>query len=267
MSIRRIALHLEPAMTPRHVEALDVAVRTAAAMGARLSVLLWGTSTDDLPADMPESEEQVATARAQVEAAAASGGVAVEVFGRSSYAYGIGEVFADHLKVADLGFFPVGAAFGAAQKAMLGAAVFNSGCPVIVLPAKAGWPTQPQRILVGWDASEASARALRATLPFAAGAREIIIAAVSPERSVRLDQSGIAATQHVAAHGGSATFRQMPGDRTGALASLLRTAADVQADLMVVGAVRHSPLRDMILGGVTFDLMGNVPPRAVMMVA
>jgi nucleotide-binding universal stress UspA family protein len=268
LSLRHLTVHVDPALSSRDLAALVAACRLAAATEAKLSALVFAVPDPDDPAGgqdgLSHTDSACKAAHARILAEAQAVGANVEVLGRSSHAYGIGEVLADHLKVSDLGLVAVDAQVSAGRRILTHAAIFDSGCPCLLVSAPVPWPVVPRRIVVGWDASATAARALKAAVPLARLAEYVEVVAVASEANVRLDQSGVAATRFLAMHGASAEFRVVRGDRTDALPALCAACDDVAADLLVVGAMRHSPLRDMILGGVTQALLRKVPAYPVM---
>ena len=100
MSVRSIVTYVDPETVDQAPAALSMALDWAGAMNARIMVLAFPIEVGG--ADSPEGSTFAQT-RAAIAALADRAGVSVSVIDRSSFAYGIGEVFADHLKVADLG--------------------------------------------------------------------------------------------------------------------------------------------------------------------
>jgi nucleotide-binding universal stress UspA family protein len=124
----------------------------------------------------------------------------------------------------------------------------------------------PRRILVAWDASPASVRAIHAALPLIRGADETIIATVSDDKEIRPGQSGIELTHLLARHGGKPRFMALQRGSGGVLERLLAAAADTESDMLVMGAVRHSPLRNLVLGSATAEVLA-VGPQLPMLLA
>jgi nucleotide-binding universal stress UspA family protein len=51
------------------------------------------------------------------------------------------------------------------------------------------------------------------------------------------------------------------------LERLLAAAADTESDMLVMGAVRHSPLRTMVFGSATADVLANGPKLPTLLAA
>jgi len=245
MSITTIATHVQPG-TPTEVERrLGPALTVAEAFGAYLSTLVFAIDGSDAP--------EAATA-AQAGELAARRGVRGEVRPRNSFAYGAGEVFADQARVSDLAVVSLDLTLGLPGRLLLSAAAFASGRPVLMVPESAGLTRMPKRVLVGWDATPAAARAMAGALPFIRQADETIVATVTDETALRPGQSGIELTHLLARHGAHASFIAVRGDGRGILESLTECARERSADLLVLGIVRHSPVHDMVFGSATAAL-------------
>lgn len=124
----------------------------------------------------------------------------------------------------------------------------NSPCPVMVLPYAGAHAPSFGRILIGWNASPESARAVRMALPLLVQAREVKVALVE-----RLSGypgpagSGNEIALFLSRHGVAVDLRQEVGDDAGE--SLLSLASEQGADLLVMGCYGHTRFREVLLGG------------------
>ena len=123
------------------------------------------------------------------------------------------------------------------------------GKPALVVPCVGSYASVGQRVLVAWKSTPESAHALAAALPLLRSATEVHLIGVSPDDQPRLQSM-------FERHGISAAVRRHAplSDHTGEL--LLSLAADVGADLMVMGCYGHSRARELVLGGVTRTVLG-----------
>lgn len=255
VSIRRICLYLD-ATRAQPGAVLDAACGLASGLGARLRVLAFAAEAHDAPLSQAGWER----IRSEVLRAADAAGAEAEVADRSSFAYGVGNVFADHLRVSDLGVMAGDPVLTATQRLMLGAATFAGGCPVLLWPGELAWPGRIRRPAIGWNATPAAARALRAAVPLAVQADEVLVVSVEEEEEARLEQSAVEAARYLALHGAKATCKVARGAPADALPTLDAVAEAEGVDLLCVGAVRHAPIRDLIFGGVT-QAVFNRPSR------
>jgi nucleotide-binding universal stress UspA family protein len=132
-----------------------------------------------------------------------------------------------------------------------------SGGPVLVLK-HGGYPADfGRKILVAWKDSRESARALRDAWPFLAQAEEIHFLAVSPDGEAELDDL---LQRHLHVHGCKEARLVVDRNDEAPVADLIRRQVGiVGADLVVLGLYGHSRLREMVLGGVSRDLLRDMP--------
>jgi nucleotide-binding universal stress UspA family protein len=134
----------------------------------------------------------------------------------------------------------------------LEAALFDSGRPVLMAPPRPP-KTLGERVLIHWNASTETARAIRFAMPLLRKAKRVSFIAVEghivPGPSVRdalghLEANGISATEKTVA-----PARNRPGE------AILAEAAASGADLLIKGAYTQSRLRQMIFGGATSHIL------------
>jgi len=249
MSVRSIVTFVEPAAIDQSPAALTLALGWAAALEARVVALAF--PVDVSVAGSSDEAADAAKARSGITALAEKAGVAVTVVDRSSFAYGIGEVFADHMKVADLGILCGQRGPLVGERLLAQAALFDSGRPLVIAPRNGKAAHPPRCALIAWDGTHAAARAMQDALALLAPGSEAIVARVTDDKALRMDQSGIEAAHHLARHGIKASFREIPRDGRDVYDALTATAQDAACDLIVAGAVRHSPIHELVFGSVT----------------
>lgn len=144
---------------------------------------------------------------------------------------------------------------------VLNGALFDSGKPVLVLPKRGAATLSPKRVMIAWDSRLEASRAVSEALPLLAGAEQVHVAMVDPVESSRESgpEPGADIATYLARHGVNVTVDRLPsGERTTANV-LGRHAVDVSAELIVMGAYRHSRLRERIFGGVTRTMLEEPP--------
>lgn len=148
---------------------------------------------------------------------------------------------------------------------MIAAVLFEAGSPALIVPPEAAEPRDPQTIVVGWRDSTECSRAIAAALPFLKRAREVFLVSVAEATASEERHSEPAAdmARHLARHGVSVEVRHLPKWNRPADA-LLNEAKIVGAGLIVSGAYGRSRPREMILGGVTRDLLKSCPISLLM---
>lgn len=140
--------------------------------------------------------------------------------------------------------------------------LMHSGRPVLLLPY-AGEPTLPPapNVLVGWDASREAARAVADALALLQRASNVQVTVFETPREIdprHGDLPGADIGQWLARHGVRVDVARVASSVPVGEA-ILSSAADMQADLIVVGGYGHSRFRELALGGVTRTLMRTSP--------
>jgi len=254
MPVRSIVTFVDPAEVGQSPAALSLALDWAAGQGARVVVLSFPV---DVTGDaLSEEAQDFARTSAAIRALADKAGVPVSVIDRSSFAYGIGDVFADHMKVADLGILTGRRGPLLGERLLVNAALFDSGRPLVVVPRK-GKLAPPRRALIAWDGTHTAARALQDAIAILPPGSEAIVARVTEDKDLRMGQSGIEAAHHLARHGIKAEFRDIPREGRDIFDALTATAHETGCDLIAAGAVRHSPLHEIIFGSVTGKVLAG----------
>lgn len=138
--------------------------------------------------------------------------------------------------------------------------LMTSGRPILVVPYIGRFETVGTRVLLGWNDSREAARAMSDAMPMLAKAASVTVLEANPavRKGAAVDGAGADIARHLACHGINAqSTRTMIADISTADA-LLSYAADMSADLLVVGGYGHSRLRELILGGVTRGLLQHM---------
>lgn len=142
------------------------------------------------------------------------------------------------------------------------AALVGTGRPVLIVPATPMvW--LPETIVIAWKAAPEAARAVTAAMPLLSRSKRILIVTVAEEQGLS-DEEGARLMTSLAWHGLNASTRHLRPERLGAADTLLATAAEEGA-LVVMGAYGHSRLREWIFGGFTEHVLrGAVVPVLMM---
>ena len=134
------------------------------------------------------------------------------------------------------------------------AALFGTGRPVLVSP-----PEHPrtigENILLGWNRSALSVRALQCAMPFLERAPRVSIATVTT--GAKPGPSPHDMSRHLSWHGIKSNVEEIPPDYRSVGEALLDEARDGDCDLLVVGAYSHGRLRELLMGGVTRHVLAN----------
>lgn len=144
--------------------------------------------------------------------------------------------------------------------------ILGAGRPVLLIPVQPPPPRIGGRVLVAWNDSRESARAVFDALPLLQRADSVHVlcdgpvagsakSAAKPAAAIvtALARSGIACTVTV--------LEQPPPDIT---ATLLEHAARLGSDLIVMGSYGHSRLREYVFGGATRGMLQRMTVPVLM---
>jgi nucleotide-binding universal stress UspA family protein len=133
----------------------------------------------------------------------------------------------------------------------------GSGRPTLIMPINghnSGFSFD--RILVGWNGSRESARAVFDSIPLLRRAEDVLIAMACPEeeRQPRIKERREALVRALLRHGVQA--RAVDLDTSREAGGVLLERAETRAiDLIVMGAYGHARLREFIMGGATRSVL------------
>lgn len=140
------------------------------------------------------------------------------------------------------------------RRQLLETVLFESGRPVLLTPPDAP-KSIGKRVLVAWNGSAESTRAVTFAMPFLAKAEHVVVLAVeggmvegpgAEEVGRMLARSGIAAEA-----------RTVRAERRSTGEAILAEAAEEKADLIIKGAYTQSRLKQMIFGGATSHIINE----------
>jgi nucleotide-binding universal stress UspA family protein len=146
------------------------------------------------------------------------------------------------------------------------AVVMRSGRPVLFVPSVGEYPTVGERILIAWKDSRESARAVADALPLLKNAKKVIAMAVTPESDETANERFTDAqlSAFLARHDIAATVRRVAAADIEAGELLLSQAADVGADLIIMGAYSRPRLANLVWGGVTNVMLSSMTAPVLM---
>lgn len=128
-----------------------------------------------------------------------------------------------------------------------------SGAPVLIVPDHAFPIPFGRRILVAWKESRESARALHDAWPILAAAEEVHFLTIGRDAPPDFDD---VMRRNLEAHGCSKiAMHADPNDDIDVGNAIQRHAGRVGADLVVLGLYGHSRVRELLLGGVSREML------------
>jgi nucleotide-binding universal stress UspA family protein len=141
-----------------------------------------------------------------------------------------------------------------------------SGRPILVIPYAGHFETVWRRVLIGWNATREATRAVNDAMPLLAAAEVVTVLTIDaregPDAHGELPGADI--SLHLARHGVKAEIERTVSAGIPAGDVLLSRAADLGADLLVLGAYGHSRVRELLLGGATRSILRSMTVPVLM---
>jgi nucleotide-binding universal stress UspA family protein len=272
MDIKNILLHLD------HSSGCQNRLQTAFAMASNYDALITGLFvvpdyvvpsyveaqiSVDLITDV--TEKALARARdtlSEYQKMAAAAGVTMDAHVVEGQVI---PILREHSKYSDLLMLgqdqpddPDNASYGLAD-----ALLFEGACACMVVPHSGKLALPGKRILLTWNASRESARALREAMPMLKTAETLVVLSSEPDDADATIARGHPHADELArfleSHGIESVSSGINDLDISASDAILGQAAEMDADMIVMGAYGHARLREIILGGVTRDLLKQSP--------
>jgi len=149
---------------------------------------------------------------------------------------------------------------------VLSEALLTCRTTCLLLPPAWQGQLRPTRVVITWNGSIESARAIHASLPFARLAEEVwLIDGETPEYEDDQERAPhIDPQTWLAHHGVNARSRRIHATPHEAGAALLQEVHQMRADLLVMGAYGRSRVRERVLGGATRHILQNASVPVLM---
>lgn len=246
MSIRHILVHVDSG--ERTAVRLAATLALASRFGARVTAL-FAQADNFGPGRIarragPALEQAAAEARATTEAVAAEAGVTLDWWqlshGEPAHVIAETVICARYADLVVLGQHDREAEVPVPED-LAEEVILNSGRPVLMFPSVGTYASVGSRVLIAWNASKESARALGDAMPFVETASDVTVLSMRPpvERSTAAAVPPVDIARHLAAHGITAVVDQVPPTEAGTANMILNRAFDMQSDLLVMGAYGH----------------------------
>jgi len=134
----------------------------------------------------------------------------------------------------------------------------SAGRPVLVTPFSWAPGRVGNHILVAWNARREATRAVQDALPLLINAELVTVLVVNPENwamDPHGEEPGADLALHLARHGVVVQVDVVVSHGPNVGEVVRAKARETEADLIVMGAYGHPRVRELILGGVTRDLL------------
>jgi len=143
--------------------------------------------------------------------------------------------------------------------------LLEAGRPILMVPYIGLRKTLGKRVVVAWDGGREAARAIADAMPILIRADEVELVVIKNGGPDKLDrEAGADISTYMARHGCKVTLKRLTASGISEADCLLSHLADYSADLLVMGAYAHARLRQLVLGGVTQKILGQMTTPVLM---
>ena len=143
--------------------------------------------------------------------------------------------------------------------------VVSAGRPVLLVPYAGEFNSCGASVLIAWNGTRESARAVTDALPLLKKAREINVVSFNPKTDSTWGEiPGADIGLWLTRHGVRVNVRQQKSDEVDVGNQILSLASDLGSDLIVMGAYGHSRTFEFVLGGVTRTLLESMTVPVLM---
>ena len=254
---------------------IDDAVVLAAALESRISAIACevkvpapasplGSALLNVPAlvsaELKKSVAAAAQELAEFQKAAEQRGVFQEVILEKCTTPVFPDLVTDYARLRDLTVVPM-PDVDTVERWLAETLIFGSGRPTVVLPERPRWSKAValNTVVVAWDFSRNSTRAVADALPLLKKAKLVCILTVNNEKVFTSGRSGAELAKYLARHGINVVLDEV--DAAGRdIATVFESHLTLRdADLLVMGAYGHSRFREFVLGGATRSMLVRPP--------
>jgi nucleotide-binding universal stress UspA family protein len=160
----------------------------------------------------------------------------------------------------DLSVFMQSEPDGVDNDDMIETSLFESGRPLIVVPYIQKHGLKLDHVVCCWDGGRAAARAINDALPLLVKATSVDLLIVLNEktRNEKNEIRGVEMAAHLARHDVKVVIETVPAADIDVTNAILSYVADNAGTLIVMGGYGHAKLREVILGGVTRDMLKSM---------
>ena len=240
---RQILVHIDG--TPRAAVRLDVAVRLAKLAGGDLTGVFAQIDPDERGGIAQRPSERLGQAAVAAEQAfrlaCAGQGLAGEwlrlPFGEHNFIIRELAICSRYYDLTVLGQFDPESDHRVVPAELNEEIVLQSGGPVLIVPFAGTFASLGQRVMVAWNGSREAARALRDAMPVLTAAARVSVLGLhlrTAEADAGLPRINIVDRLH--AQGITADYDVVAPSSVGTMDMVLSGAADIAADLIVMGA-------------------------------
>lgn len=268
-----VSLMTYPERTKR--SAIDDAVALAILLESRISAIAcevrvpapaspMGSALLNVPAlvfaELKKSAAAAAEVLAEFRKAAEQSNVFQETISEKCTTPELPGLITDYARLRDLTIVPM-PDLDTVERWLAETLIFGSGRPTVVLPDRLRWSRAValNTVVVAWDFSRNSSRAVADALPLLKKARLVSILTVTNEKVLSTGRSGAELARYLARHGVNVVLDEVNAAGRDIATVFESHLTSRDADLLVMGAYGHSRFREFVLGGATRGMLKRPP--------
>jgi nucleotide-binding universal stress UspA family protein len=252
--------------------ARDFAVTIAETFDAHIAGVAFAYAPDfpgyvmlEIPSDIvaqmiAEGEKTASAAIERFEAAARRSQLSAEHRLLKTIGGSAPSILATLARRFDLSVFMQSEPDGVDNNDMIETSLFQSGRPLIVVPHIQKDGLRLDHVVCCWDGSRAAARAINDGLPLLVKATTVDLLIVVNEKTNTAPNiiRGAEMAKHLARHDVKVQIETVPAADIDVTNAILSYVAHNSATLIVMGGYGHAKLREVVLGGVTRDMLKSM---------
>ena len=137
----------------------------------------------------------------------------------------------------------------------------QSGIPILIVPRDWGDKPIGKKVLVAWNGSRQSRRAIADAMPMLINAEEVTLLIIDAERKAELhgDEPGADMAAYLARHHVKVNLQRVTSAGVPIAEVIVAHAKAAHCDMVVFGAYSRPKLSEALFGGVTRTLLSEVP--------
>lgn len=252
MSLRSIFLFAAAEVARPDTGPASFAIDLARRHGARLTAFVTA-----LDVTTPGRDSDAGAVAAALTEAARQAGVDCETVTQHSHAVTVHEAVCQHARLHDLVVTGTDDGSLLSERNIAENLLFESGRPVVLVPAGHAAAASGSAVAVAWDSTAAAARALGDAVSLLE-IENVDFVTVSGEKDLPEDLTEALLVSTSARRGLRAAHRTVELGSRSIAAALQQEAQAGGTALLVMGAFGHSNLRRYVLGSATSDLLAGL---------
>jgi nucleotide-binding universal stress UspA family protein len=139
--------------------------------------------------------------------------------------------------------------------------LLSTGTPVLLVPSSWSGQSIGETVMIAWNRSRESRRAVNDAMPFISTAGRVTILVVDGDGNANYfgESPGANLFDHLSRHGAKVDIARVSSDGAPIAEAISKQAIEHNADLLVLGAYSRPRMTEILFGGTTRSLLANAP--------